>query len=125
MVSNALVAVVVVGLGIGVFLQKGRFCFVHAFHDFFAMKDSRTTKAVLLATTLTMVFWSIAYALGFYQGFWTPGWGLTGLVGGFVFGVGMTYAGGCASGTLYRHRRPTDYGWSTLRVDRLDPLLPQ
>ena len=105
---------VVVGLGIGAFLQKGRFCFVHAFRDFFAFKDSRVTKAVLAATTLTMVFWSIAYALGYYQGFWTPGWGLTGLVGGFVFGVGMTYAGGCASGTLYRAGEGYLHFWLTL-----------
>ncbi|WP_224270121.1 YeeE/YedE family protein [Haloprofundus salinisoli] len=113
MVSNVLTALVV-GVGLGVFLQKGRFCFVHAFRDFFAFKDSRVTKAVLVATTLTMVFWSIAYALGYYQGFWTPGWGLTGLVGGFVFGVGMTYAGGCASGTLYRAGQGYLHFWLTL-----------
>lgn len=113
MVSNLLVAAVV-GVGLGVFLQKGRFCFVHAFRDLFAFKDSRVTKGVLAATTLTMVFWSIAYALGFYQGFWTPGWGLTGLVGGFVFGVGMTYAGGCASGTLYRAGQGYLHFWLTL-----------
>lgn len=113
MVSNLLVAAVV-GVGLGVFLQKGRFCFVHAFRDLIAFKDSRVTKGVLAATTLTMVFWSIAYALGFYQGFWTPGWGLTGLVGGFVFGVGMTYAGGCASGTLYRAGQGYLHFWLTL-----------
>ncbi|MFB6123805.1 MAG: YeeE/YedE family protein [Haloferacaceae archaeon] len=113
MVSNLLVAAVV-GLGLGVFLQKGRFCFVHAFRDLFAFKDTRVTKGVVAATTLTMVFWSIAYALGYYQGFWTPGWGLTGLVGGFVFGVGMTYAGGCASGTLYRAGQGYLHFWLTL-----------
>ncbi|WP_224447756.1 YeeE/YedE family protein [Haloprofundus salilacus] len=113
MVSNVLTALVV-GVGLGVFLQKGRFCFVHAFRDFFAFKDSRVTKAVLVATTLTMVFWSIAYALGYYQGFWTPDWGLTGLLGGFVFGVGMTYAGGCASGTLYRAGQGYLHFWLTL-----------
>jgi hypothetical protein len=113
MVSNLLVAAVV-GVGIGVFLQKGRFCFVHAFRDLFAFKDTRVTKGVLAATTLTMLFWSVAYALGFYQGFWTPGWGLTGLLGGFVFGVGMTYAGGCASGTLYRAGQGYVHFWITL-----------
>lgn len=113
MVSQLLIAVVV-GVGLGVFLQKGRFCFVHAFRDLFAFKDSRVTKGVLTATTLTMLFWSVAYALGYYRGFWTPGWGLTGLVGGFVFGVGMTYAGGCASGTLYRAGQGYLHFWLTL-----------
>nr|WP_226022880.1 YeeE/YedE family protein [Halomicrobium salinisoli] len=104
----------VVGIGLGVFLQKGRFCFVNAFRDFFAYKDSRVTKGVLAATLLTMVFWGIAYQLGYYQGFWTPRWGLTGLVGGFIFGVGMTYAGGCASGTLYRAGEGYLQFWLTL-----------
>lgn len=104
----------VVGIGLGVFLQKGRFCFVNAFRDFFAYKDSRVTKGVIAATLLTMVFWGIAYQLGYYQGFWTPGWGLTGLFGGFVFGVGMTYAGGCASGTLYRAGEGYLQFWLTL-----------
>ncbi|RBI63506.1 YeeE/YedE family protein [halophilic archaeon] len=113
MVSPLLVAAVV-GLGLGVFLQKGRFCFVHAFRDLFAFRDSRVTKAVVVATTLTMLFWSVAYELGYYQGFWTPGWGLTGLFGGFVFGVGMTYAGGCASGTLYRAGQGYLHFWLTL-----------
>ncbi|MDS0475978.1 YeeE/YedE family protein [Natrinema sp. 1APR25-10V2] len=113
MVSTLLVAAAV-GIAIGAFLQKGRFCFVNAFRDFFAYKDSRVTKGVLAATLLTMVFWGIAYQLGYYQGFWTPDWGLTGLLGGFIFGVGMTYAGGCASGTLYRAGEGYLQFWLTL-----------
>lgn len=113
MVSALLIAAVV-GIGLGIFLQKGRFCFVHAFRDLFAFKDTRVTKGVLAATLLTMVFWSIAYELGYYQSFWTPGWGFTGLVGGFIFGVGMTYAGGCASGTLYRAGQGYLHFWLTL-----------
>ncbi|WP_129116725.1 YeeE/YedE family protein [Halegenticoccus tardaugens] len=109
-----LLVAAVVGIGLGVFLQKGRFCFVNAFRDFFAYKDSRVTKGVIAATLLTMVFWGIAYQLGYYHGFWTPEWGLTGLVGGFVFGVGMTYAGGCASGTLYRAGEGYLQFWLTL-----------
>ncbi|MUW15867.1 YeeE/YedE family protein, partial [Halorubrum sp. CBA1125] len=113
MVPTLLIAAFV-GLGLGVFLQKGRFCFVNAFRDFFAYKDSRVTKGVIAATLLTMVFWGIAYQLGYYQGFWTPRWGLTGLVGGFIFGIGMTYAGGCASGTLYRAGEGYLQFWLTL-----------
>ncbi|WP_232700451.1 YeeE/YedE family protein [Halobacterium wangiae] len=111
---NSLLIAAAVGLGLGVFLQKGRFCFVNAFRDLFAYKDSRVTKGVIAATLLTMVFWGTAYQLGYYQGFWTPGWGLTGLLGGFVFGIGMTYAGGCASGTLYRAGEGYLQFWLTL-----------
>ncbi len=103
-----------VGIALGALFQKGRFCFVHAFRDLFAFKDDRVTKGVVVATVATMVFWSVAYHLGYYQGFWTPGWGLTGLIGGFVFGVGMTYAGGCASGTLYRAGQGYLHFWLVL-----------
>ncbi|MFB6113758.1 MAG: YeeE/YedE family protein [Halodesulfurarchaeum sp.] len=109
-----LVVPLIVGVGLGICFQKGRFCFVNAFRDFFAYKDSRVTKGILVAILFTMGFWSIAYALGYYQAFWLPGWGLTGLVGGFIFGIGMTYAGGCASGTLYRAGQGYLHFWITL-----------
>jgi uncharacterized membrane protein YedE/YeeE len=111
---STLLIAAVVGIALGILFQKGRFCFVHAFRDFFAFKDARVTKGVIAATGLTMLFWSIAYSLGYYQGFWTPGWGLTGLVGGFIFGIGMTYAGGCASGTLYRAGQGYLHFWLVL-----------
>lgn len=113
MTSTLLVAAVV-GFGLGVFLQKGRFCFVHAFRDLFAFKDTRVTKGVLVAVVFTMLAWSLLYQFGYYQEFWTPDWGLTGLLGGFVFGIGMTYAGGCASGTLYRAGQGYLHFWLTL-----------
>lgn len=111
--SNILIAIVV-GTALGILFQKGRFCFVHAFRDFFAFKDTRVTKGVIAAVALTMIFWSIAYHFGYYQGFWTPEWGLTGLIGGFIFGIGMTYAGGCASGTLYRAGQGYLHFWLVL-----------
>lgn len=111
---SAIIVAAIVGVGLGVFLQKGRFCFVNAFRDLVAFKDNRVTKGVVAATLLTMVFWSVAYELGMYQGFWTPGWGLTGMIGGFLFGVGMTYAGGCATGTLFRAGEGYLQFWLTL-----------
>ncbi|UPM45118.1 YeeE/YedE family protein [Halocatena salina] len=112
--DSTLPVAAIVGIGLGVFLQKGRFCFVNAFRDFFAYKDTRVTKGVLTAIILTMVFWGLTYQLGYHQELWTPKWGMTGLIGGFVFGVGMTYAGGCASGTLYRAGEGYLQFWLTL-----------
>jgi hypothetical protein len=72
MVSNPLVAAIV-GTGLGAFRQKGRFCVVHAFRDLFAFEETRVTHGVVLATTPTAVFWSVACELGHHRGFWTPG----------------------------------------------------
>ena len=93
---------IAVGLSFGVLLQKARFCFVSAFRDFVAFKDTRVLKGLLAGIAVMTVFWSLQATFGYFRGFWTPAWGLGSLIGGFVFGLGMTLAGGCASGTLYR-----------------------
>ncbi len=93
---------IVVGLSFGVLLQKARFCFVSAFRDFVAFTDTRVLQGVLVGVAVMTVFWSLQATFGYFRGFWTPAWGLGSFVGGLVFGLGMTLAGGCASGTLYR-----------------------
>lgn len=105
---------VTIGLAFGVLLQKSRFCFVSAFRDFVAFKDTRVLKGVLAGVLVMTVFWSLQATLGYFRGFWTPAWGLASLFGGFVFGIGMTMAGGCASGTLYRAGQGYVQFWITL-----------
>lgn len=103
-----------VGLSFGILLQKGRFCFVSAFRDFIAFKDTRVLKGVLAGVFVMTLFWSFQAATGYFRGFWTPVWGLGSIFGGFVFGLGMTMAGGCASGTLYRAGQGYVQFWITL-----------
>ena len=103
-----------VGLAFGILLQKARFCFVSAFRDFVAFKDTRVLKGVMAGVVVMTLFWSLQATLGYFRGFWTPAWGLASLFGGFVFGIGMTMAGGCASGTLYRAGQGYVQFWITL-----------
>ncbi|XGI84538.1 YeeE/YedE family protein [Halorutilales archaeon Cl-col2-1] len=111
---GGLVLSVVVGTAIGIFMQKGRFCFVHALRDFIAFKDTRVTKGVVSAIGVTMLLWAgVATALG-GANWWTSSLSLFGIVGGIIFGVSMTYAGGCASGTLYRAGEGYVQFWITL-----------
>ncbi len=100
--TGYIVASILVGFAFGVLLQKSRFCFVSAFRDFVGFKDTRVLKGLLAALFVVTLFWSLQASLGYFRGFWTPAWGLGSLLGGIVFGLGMTLAGGCASGTLYR-----------------------
>ena len=100
--TGYVVVSLLIGLIFGILLQKSRFCFVSAFRDFVAFEDTRVLKGVLAGIFVLLIFWSTQATLGFFRGFWTPAWGIGSLIGGFVFGIGMTYAGGCASGTLYR-----------------------
>ncbi len=96
----------VLGLGVGLLfgfaLQRGRFCMYTAFRDILLIKDLTLFKAYLLALLIQMVLvhllnqWGMI-SFGVPRFFW-----LGAMTGGFVFGLGMTLAGGCSSSSFYR-----------------------
>ncbi|MGN7396103.1 YeeE/YedE thiosulfate transporter family protein [Peribacillus frigoritolerans] len=93
---------IICGLLLGFVLQRGRFCVVGAYRDLILAKDGR----MFLATFVVIAIQSIGvYALndaGVIQ-FGNDGFPWLGtIVGGFIFGIGMVLAGGCATGTWYR-----------------------
>ncbi|SIR57733.1 hypothetical protein SAMN05878482_104334 [Peribacillus simplex] len=93
---------IICGLLLGFVLQRGRFCVVGAYRDLILAKDGR----MFLATFIVIAIQSIGvYALndtGVIQ-FGNDGFPWLGtIVGGFIFGIGMVLAGGCATGTWYR-----------------------
>ncbi len=92
----------VIGLLFGFVLQKGRFCMNSAFRDPLVFKDFTLLKAVGLALIIEM----IGFGLLSYFGIITlapKSFFILGVItGGFIFGIGMVIAGGCASGTAYR-----------------------
>ncbi|WP_136688017.1 YeeE/YedE family protein [Halorhabdus amylolytica] len=92
----------VAGIGFGVCFQKGRICYASALSDFFLFRSSRVGGGILLATVLTTLTWSGAYLFGGGASFWLPSWGVYGLFGGALFGVGMILAGACLTSTLWR-----------------------
>ena len=92
------------GLMIGIIMQRTRFCFVRAFREPFMTGDGGASKAVALAVIISVIGFSILkwsdmkdWEAQVFAGFWFGS-----LVGGMIFGVGMSLTGGCASGTLWR-----------------------
>ena len=92
------------GLMIGIIMQRTRFCFVRAFREPFMTGDGGASKAVVLAVIISVVGFSILkwsdmkdWEAQVSTGFWFGS-----LVGGTIFGIGMSLTGGCASGTLWR-----------------------
>jgi uncharacterized membrane protein YedE/YeeE len=92
------------GLLIGIVMQRTRFCFVRAFREPFMTGDTEMTKAVILAVIICTIGFTILkwtdlrdpiemVSLGFWFG---------SLVGGIIFGIGMSLSGGCATGCLWR-----------------------
>jgi uncharacterized membrane protein YedE/YeeE len=89
------------GFVFGMCMQQGRFCFSSAFRDMFAVGVSRMFVGIMIAT----VFFSLTAALVSTAGmstFQAAPIGIHGLVAGLIFGVGMVFAGGCASSSLYK-----------------------
>jgi uncharacterized membrane protein YedE/YeeE len=94
----------VFGLVIGVIMQRTRFCFVRAFREPFMTGDGNAAKAVALAVIISVVGFSVLkwsdmkdWEASVFAGFWFGS-----LVGGIIFGIGMSLTGGCASGSLWR-----------------------
>lgn len=94
----------VFGFIYGFLLQKGDFCFVSAFRDWFSFRHSRVAQGVVALVLTALLGWAVVMAMGWAPvgRLWVAPVGWHSLLGGALFGIGMAVAGGCASGTLYR-----------------------
>jgi uncharacterized membrane protein YedE/YeeE len=95
---------ILVGLGMGFIMQRARICFARAFREPFMTAEGDMTKAIILALALAIPLAAVLFEkkvidpfIGIPPTFWAGS-----LSGGIVFGIGMVFAGGCASGTLWR-----------------------
>jgi uncharacterized membrane protein YedE/YeeE len=85
----------------GMCLQYGRFCFSSAFRDLFAVGVPRMAVGVMVATVLFALVSAFVSATGLST-FHAAPTSVHAVVAGFIFGMGMVFAGGCASGSLYK-----------------------
>jgi uncharacterized protein len=97
---------------LGYSMQRGRWCMVQGFREPHMTGDCTMAKSVILSIFIVAVGAAVLkYAvplrtggepvlatINYVRG--TFGWG--GVVGGFIFGLGAMFAGGCGSGTLWR-----------------------
>ena len=95
---------VVAGFAIGFVLHRSRFCLSRVFREPFMTAEGEMTKALMLAvalgtpvTAMLIFIGTIDPYLAVPARFW-----LGSALGGLIFGVGMVFAGGCASGSLWR-----------------------
>lgn len=95
---------ILVGLGMGFIMQRARICFARAFREPFMTAEGEMTKAIILALALAIPLAALLFEkkaidpfIGIPPAFWAGS-----LTGGVIFGIGMVFAGGCASGTLWR-----------------------
>ncbi len=104
--------ILLIAAALGYTMQRGRWCMVQGFREPHMTGDCTMAKSVMLSILLVAIGAAVLkYAvpmraegeavlapINYVRG--TFGWG--GVVGGFLFGLGAMFAGGCGSGTLWR-----------------------
>lgn len=102
LIMTAMIPGLIIGIIFGIVLQRGRFCMNSAFRDILVLKDYTLLKAVSLAIFIEMILFHLMDILEIIDISPKPfAWGGN-VLGGFIFGMGMVLAAGCASGTTYR-----------------------
>ena len=89
------------GFAYGMCLQYGRFCMASAIRDLFAVGVPRMAVGIMIAIVLFSLVSAGVTVLG-KNTFHASPIGLYSVVGGLIFGIGMVFTGGCASGSLYK-----------------------
>jgi uncharacterized protein len=92
------------GVAFGLVFQRSRFCLVRAFREPFMTGDGEHTRAAAMAVVLSMLGFAILKFTDLKdRGEWVfASAGLGALAGGLLFGIGMTLAGGCGAGAIWR-----------------------
>src|SRR5579871_3295050 len=112
----------VLGLGVGIVLQRGRLCFAGAFRDVFLMRNGTMLRAILVGLAIMAPIFALIESKAvpvpdfgaLPSGAHVVPLGYNVAVGGLLFGVGMVIAGGCVSGTLYRIGEGYLASWASL-----------
>jgi uncharacterized membrane protein YedE/YeeE len=85
----------------GMCLQYGRFCFASAFRDLFAVGVPRMVVGIMISVVLFALVSAFVTATGIST-FHSSPHSIHSVIAGLIFGIGMVFAGGCASGSLYK-----------------------
>ena len=96
--------IIVSGFALGFVLHRSRFCVSRVFREPFMTAEGEMTKALILVVAIAAPVAAILISNGTIDPYLaTPArfW-LGSALGGLIFGIGMVFAGGCASGSLWR-----------------------
>ena len=96
--------IVVSGFLMGFVMHRSRLCFARAFREPFMTAEGEMTKAIILALAIAIPAASLIFQKKLIDPYVAipPTFWFGSVAGGLVFGIGMIFAGGCASGALWR-----------------------
>jgi hypothetical protein len=113
------------GVVFGVIFQRSRFCLVRAFREPFMTGDGEHTRAAALAVVVSTLGFAILKFVDLKdKGEWVfASAGVGALAGGLLFGIGMTIAGGCGAGSIWRAGEGQVKLWAALATFALGASL--
>lgn len=94
----------VLGLAFGIILHRSRFAFLQAFRDPFVNGNADQARGVAIAVIVSVIGFAALKSSGLRpeESYVTSTFWVGSFVGGIIFGFGMPFAGGCASGICWR-----------------------
>jgi len=100
----SLAVIVLAGFAIGFIMHRSRLCFARAFREPLMTGEGEMTKAVILALAIGIPIAALLFQKKVIDPYSAipPTFWIGSLLGGLIFGIGMVFAGGCASGSLWR-----------------------
>ena len=111
-----LIGFIIIGILIGMVLQRSRFCIFRAIREPFLNADPKPAQAIIAGLLVGLVGFIVIKGAGqgeeysfIFPNFWLPG-----LIGGVIFGIGMTAAGGCSISSTWRAAEGSVKHWFAL-----------
>lgn len=92
------------GVAFGVILHRSRFAFLQSFREPFISGNAQQPRGMAIAVIISVIGFAALKAGGLRaeEAYVFPTFWVGSFVGGVLFGFGMPFAGGCASGTCWR-----------------------
>lgn len=103
-----------VGAVLGIVMQRGRFCVTGMLRDIFLQKTWRSFVALLIVISVHALGLAALTSFGVIAPEYSTFAPIAVIGGGFLFGLGIVLAGGCASGTWFRSAEGLVGSWIAL-----------
>ncbi len=103
-----------VGALLGAVMQRGRFCVTGMLRDLFTLRQSRGLAALFIVIAVHAVGLAALTSAGVIAPDYPTFKPVAVVAGGFLFGMSIILAGGCASGTWYRSAEGLVGSWLAL-----------
>ena len=96
--------IVIGGFLMGFVMHRSRLCFARCFREPFMTAEGDMTKAIIVSLAIGIPAAALLFEKKLIDPYLAipPTFWIGSLLGGLIFGIGMIFAGGCASGALWR-----------------------